>query len=217
MSRGAHSTVPATHWWLAKDDTAVGTYGQQEVLTAVRVGAVPRSTYAWPAGRQSVATDITPDRRVVVGSVTDAAGLRQAARWTSSGGWVSVVVALLVLVGGCDDPNAIHPKQELSYQNFPFNWKEGTWVSDDYFIQNKSSYDLHEVNISFVSHGINGDKKEIKQYWAYWTKGETKHIEIPLAESVSHPIQKVVIEGSTRKYYWGIESTLRPPSSPPPG
>jgi hypothetical protein len=120
-----------------------------------------------------------------------------------------VVAGFMAFIAGCDT-GAIG-KKPLPYTAFVFHLDEGVGViSDDYYLTNNSSHDLEDVHITFTATGVNGDRKSLQQFWAYWAKGEKKMASAKVADGQTvHNVQKIEVSGYSSEYSFGFEVSYK--------
>jgi hypothetical protein len=110
----------------------------------------------------------------------------------------------IVVLAGCDsdlESNRVGASQ-LNYNDFELRFSEGI-IYDSHYVANKTPYDLKNVYVSFTATGVDRSEKTIKQYWAVWSKGETKQVDAT-GDAMVPTIQKLQVHGYCDGYTFGF-------------
>ena len=105
----------------------------------------------------------------------------------------TITPLLLALLAGCDAGRTGGGKSGASgppkVVGLDAQWSTGLF-SYDLLLTNSSSSDLVEVELTITLYRIDGEKPVVKQFWANWSKGETKKVNVS-----SHKYQQVTLKG----------------------
>ncbi len=101
---------------------------------------------------------------------------------------------LVAIVVGCVGDNSGSTSDRSGViTGFDAGWDTGI-LSHDLKLTNKSGRDLEEVDVTITLYRTDGDRPEIKQFWAKWANGEVKAVKV-----AARQYQKVTLKGTAER------------------